>query len=303
MSLKRIKNIVENLNESSIDFPHKKLSPDVWVYQNNEFILRDDIRTRIIEALKAYPKYDLIGLCRDIYIIGSITSNTYDDNSDVDIHIIPKLNKIPNEDSLSFTKKVMKWYKSLRDSEGWYAGVHPFEVYVEFDEASDLNSVGVYSVLQNKWIKKPKLQSLKYNPYDIFKDIFSSIEDITKDTDCNISQLRRDLIDYKYLRKILKQVPPPVKVKLKNTLELKLKSMEDEIESLVLDKKSWKETRRRYDANTFQWEKDNAQYKILARYLYQDLISDLEDLIEDRELQDSDIGKIEGYLQDFMKIQ
>ena len=97
MSLKKIKNIIGGLNESSIDFPHEKPSEDVWLFKDSgDYVLRKDVKNKIFRALRAYPYYNLIELVRDIYIIGSITSNIYDDESDIDIHIIPNVDQIEN---------------------------------------------------------------------------------------------------------------------------------------------------------------------------------------------------------------
>ena len=301
MSLKKIKNIIGGLNESSIDFPHEKPSEDVWFFKDNEdYVLRKDVKNKIFRALRAYPYYNLIELSRDIYIIGSITSNIYDDESDIDIHIIPNVDQIEGEDNLEFTKKVMKWYKDNRDENNWYAGIHPFEVYVEFDEESDLKSIGVYSLLQNTWIKKPILKQDTYNPYEVFKDVFSKIEYLTKDADLDIGKLRRDLIDYRYLRNVMGRVPEETKIQLRDLLQDKLDSMEQEIASLSQDKKHWKEIRRKHSADTPEWEDDNAQYKLLSRFLYNRLVSDLEDLIDDKELDDSEVDDVEKALQKFM---
>ena len=301
MPLRKIKDLISGLNESSVDFPHEKPSEDVWARDaEGVYILRMDVKNKIIKALRAYPDYDLMGLAKDIYIIGSITSNIYDDESDIDIHIIPNTDKIEGEDNLEFTKKVMKWYKDNRVERNWFAGTHPFEVFVEFDEESDLNSIGVYSLFENDWIKEPELKSSTYNPYEIFKDIFNHIEDLTEDADVSIGELRRDLIDYKYIRSILKRVPEEVKVNLKNLLQEKLEQMELEIEALMKDKEHWKDARRKYSAANPKWEAENARYKMLQRFLYGRLVSDLEDLIEDHDLDDEDIPEVERALQKFM---
>ena len=76
--------------------------------------------------------------------------------------------------------------------------------------------------------------------------------------------------------------------------------MEQEIASLSQDKKHWKEIRRKHSADTPEWEDDNAQYKLLSRFLYNRLVSDLEDLIDDKELDDSEVDDVEKALQKFM---
>lgn len=297
MSLKKIKSIIDELSESSIDFPHEKQSEDVW----DNGMLREDVKELILEAIKSYPEYDLIDLARDIYIIGSITSNTYGEDSDLDIHIIPKIEQVPNEDNIEFTKKVMKWYKANRDSKNWYAGTHPFEVFVEFDEESDLRSVGVYSVMQDKWIKKPSFEKNNYNPYKVFNSVFQQVKKTLEKSDLDILDLRRNLVDYKYIRNIIKKVPLDVKEELVTVLKQKLEDMKEDIEDLAKEKSSWKEKRREYPAGTKEWEDINAEYKMVQRFMYGKLISDLEDLISNNELDDSEIPELENSLQKFME--
>ena len=300
MSLKKIKQLITALNESSIDFPQQSPPKEVWSFSAEDYKLRPEVRNKIIDALSEYPESDLLGLAEDIHIVGSITSNTYDDSSDIDIHIIPKEGKVPKKEELSFTKKVMKWYKDNRDEKDWYVGKYPFEVFIQFDNASDMESVGVYSVKRNKWLKKPTLQNKNYNPYEIFKDVFSDIKSILDKTDTTIMDLRRDVLDYKFLSTALSRAPKLAQKQILRALKQKLSSMEKDIESLASDKEVWKQSRRLYRAGTKNWDNKNAQYKMIARYLYGKLVSNLEDLIEDKELSDNEVVEVEKALQKFM---
>lgn len=310
--IKNIKNKISYIYESSIDFAKDSLPLDIWNLSNGVYVLRPEVKKMVIEALKSYKKYDLLKNVANLDFIGSSTTNTYDEDSDIDIHITLKKDNNLNKENLR--KEVMKYFKDNRDKMNWYINKHPLEVYIQDNPKGDYTSDGIYDILNNKWIKKSKPKEGNYNPYEIFKDIEDTIRDLIKDTDLTMGELRRDILDFEYIEKFLPSLPRELQLKLKNTLKEKLKDIEDNIIKLSSEKEEWKTLRRKYSevpsgiedidkwVPSKKWTDTNAVYKFLySRYMYGKLISKLEDL-SDEGLKINDVKKIKNIMNTYYKV-
>lgn len=311
--IREIRNILNYITESSVDFPREGLCKHVWVKTEGGYKLKPELRAKILDALKQYPRFNLINIAKEIHIIGSITSNLYDDESDVDIHVLPDEEAVIDQDisKEDLQKEIMKWYKSVRDEKGWYAGNHPFEVYLQLDPNQDMLSDGVYDILNDKWIKKSEKTSMSYDPYEVYKHVLDNLKDMLREPDAIIGEIRRDIIDYKRITHVLSRLPKKAQLKLKLRLREKLSEIEKDILELVKDKEAWKELRKRFSTTTDgdqavgdlklsqQWKDANATFKFLDRYLYVKLISDLEKLVSDKELEPTEIDNVEKILNSF----
>lgn len=316
--LQKLEKYVNSLNESSIDFPSKDLPLDIWDKTDDGYILKPDLKETILEALAEYPDLDLLDIAETIHIVGSIGTNLYDKDADIDVHIAPKANSLGETDSeiLELMQRdVMNWFKNNRDEKGWYINEHPLEVYLQLNPTQDYFSDTVYDLLQDLWIKPYKKYDLDYNPYAIYGDTFSELQKIAAPADVTLGELRRDVIDYNRLMEAIKKSSKEVRQKLQHSLELKLEELEEDIEQLVQNKEIWRSVRHNNSIQTADviddisrltqsddWKKGNAIFKFMDRYLYMQLVNDLKKLIEDKELTDEDVPKIEDILKEFNDI-
>lgn len=163
------------MTESVIDFPKDTLCEDIWqktLDQNGEqeiWVLREDVRSLLIElcaqlmaAIKINNYY--------VHITGSITSNSYTSNADVDVHFLSKAIKIKDIDALN--KLLRTKFKQLSTTNPSYAsiGEHPIEVYFQENEYQDFMSVGCFNLLENTWEVGPELKPTDFNPYNEYYD-------------------------------------------------------------------------------------------------------------------------------------
>jgi hypothetical protein len=235
-----------------------------------------------------------------IRIVGSITSNQYTEETDIDVHIVPKSVKDWNDKS---SKKLKKWFDENRDKIHGYIGSHPIEVYIQVHENQDLLSIGLYEVLTRQWIKGPKLVPLDYNPYEDFSHIADDIRDTVEDADLLLGELKRDVIDFETLHSAMKRMSATQKKQFLNFLEKKLDEIEEGINELYRLRKDLVKTRQVQIPKTPEdalqdvqraksWEDANALFKFVARYNYLRVIQDLKDLLEDDGLSVRDINTI-----------
>lgn len=129
---------------------YKTLNPDIW--HNNH--LRPEVRLALFRIAKAFVKFinvkDLS--LKDITLSGSNASYNYNDNSDIDLHLIVDVNK-PCEADL---KELFLAKKSqFNDQHDIDILGHTVEVYVQDSDQPHISN-GVYSVFNDSWLKKPQ---------------------------------------------------------------------------------------------------------------------------------------------------
>jgi predicted nucleotidyltransferase len=169
-----------NIDMESIEL-HNELNPLFW----NGDELKADVRKILLMNAKRFIEFcDLDNYkFTDIVLTGSIANYNYNENSDVDIHIIMDYNQInPDKD---FVGEYFKLKKSLwADKLPIQVKGHDVELYIEDDKAKH-KSTGIYSLVKNKWITKPtnKLINIDVNNLKIkvsnFINKINELESIT----------------------------------------------------------------------------------------------------------------------------
>lgn len=294
---------VKPVGESTIDFPEEDLTPEIWTKTEAGYELNDEAKDLIVDTLNSNPIMpDVIANAEDIRIIGSICTNLYQSDTDVDVHISlkPEVQK-SIKDIDEFQKQVIKWSRE----KSVLIGTHPIEVFIQPNSAQDMMSDGVYSITKSEWLKGPAILDAEYNPYEVFKDAFIKIQDFAKEADVDLGELKRDVIDYEAIDGAYRKLPETSKEKLKMFLNSKLEEIEDDINDLLKDKKEWIEYRRSTKATTDpeqamkdieivkQWHDVNATFKMLNRYGYIKLITELEKIKDvDTEIKHEDVPKV-----------
>ena len=131
---------------------HDELNPILW--QDNK--LKTEIRYKLLFIAKHFanflnvPKLNL----RDITISGSNAAYGYSDSSDLDLHLIVD---IP-EDKL----ELVELYDAKKNQYNSKFDINlktiPVELYVQ-DSTQPHTSAGIYSVLNDTWIREPTHQA------------------------------------------------------------------------------------------------------------------------------------------------
>ena len=137
----------EDYMENDIDEAiekHDTLNPDLWD-ENNELL--PDVKEKLQEIVNKFisnlEENDIKLDVEDICIIGSNASYNYNDQSDIDLHIIADPSVYSDED---LALKIYLAYKSLFNNK--YDPLirgHEVEIYVEPHEVQ-ANSKGIYSL-------------------------------------------------------------------------------------------------------------------------------------------------------------
>ena len=137
-----------DLTKGSIAY-HSELNPAVWENES----LRSDARYKLLEIAKRFieyldvPEFKLL----DIVLRGSMVNYNYTMYSDFDLHIITDYSTLKCDITEPF---YMAKKKIWNDEHDITIKGHEVELYIE-DKDEQNASEGVYSVLDNTWLKKP----------------------------------------------------------------------------------------------------------------------------------------------------
>jgi predicted nucleotidyltransferase len=147
------KGIEEDVVDDTVQY-HDELESTVW--ENGA--LKPEVRARLLTIAKEFidslniDNFDAL----DIVLTGSMANYNYTKFSDFDLHVITDYDSIEcAEIAEEFYQSKKRIWNSSYDIQ--IAG-HDVELYVE-DEDDPPVSGGVYSILDNKWIKEPSHQS------------------------------------------------------------------------------------------------------------------------------------------------
>lgn len=177
------------LTEASVII-HDELNPVLW----DGNTLRDEVRTKILDLVKEFQStLDIPLTILDINIVGSNASYNYTDKSDVDVHIVTNFEEYGYPQK--FVEAAMNSFKSNFNTkyDVTYGGFN-VEVYVE-DVKSAPQSNGIYSVVDNEWIKEPvKLEPISVDLEPEYSEMTNRINDIlTSGTEQDIINVVDDL--------------------------------------------------------------------------------------------------------------
>lgn len=305
-----------HLNDSMVDFPRPDLDPSVWDKTSSHtndgvpgaYTLKPDVKKKILDTLDKYPDTKLIdGAAHDkdgneeIHIIGSICTNQYVDDSDIDVHIVVSQESKSFNDE-DFQDAVNDWFKE--ESNKQFVGKHPIEVYLQFNPNQELLADGVYHLMTGEWIKGPKVVPNDYNPYEDFSHVFDDVRSTIQGVDLMLGELKRDVIDYETIKAAIAGLPKKERGDLKAVLEAKLEEIEQDIQGLYKKRKDLAKSRElasqpktpeealKSAELTKEWRDKNAAFKFIARYQYMRVIKELDGLLDDGELIGSDVKKV-----------
>jgi predicted nucleotidyltransferase len=160
---------MESLNKVISSFKlNSTLQPKIWLGENQK--MNPKVRQNLLEI--AYQFIDSFGLdvvIDDIIVTGSIANYNWSEYSDVDLHILVDYGQFQKEmkdvyiEYFDLKKIVFNQKRNLK--------MFGFDVEV-FVEDSDVKGIsgGLYSILNDEWIKKPQKEKFKVEKSEIIKN-------------------------------------------------------------------------------------------------------------------------------------
>jgi predicted nucleotidyltransferase len=151
------------------------LSPDIFYRDGGSFLMRDDVRKKLLSVCNNF--IDSLGIeffIHDIILTGSLANYNWSEYSDVDLHIILDMNEFgeENKNEILLRKIFKEFFDTKKDywNKKYNVKIRNFdvEIYVQDVEEKHVSS-GVYSLVQNKWIIEPEKEHLKIDDEKIIE--------------------------------------------------------------------------------------------------------------------------------------
>lgn len=176
---------------------HDTLNPKIW---NDDNTLKTEVAEKLNSISQEFLKEIEIPLnIVDIEIVGSNASYNYNENSDIDLHVI-----VNSEVNFMDKELLQQFYNSKKSSfnDKYDLSIYdiPIELYIE--DVKDGNATnGRYSLIKHKWVLEPK--PLTYKIPDISKELqeyINQCEKMLQSEDCE--QIRLFINDLYMMRKL-----------------------------------------------------------------------------------------------------
>lgn len=279
--------VLSRLTESSFDLNRNRLDPGVFEVQEiGQPKLLSGVRGQITMQINELDKYLPI---KDFYMVGSILTQKYNPNSDIDVVI--ELDKM--DTSIIDSEVVLMLVK---DANGKMAvgTTHPINYYITTGELNVEKYDGVYSIANERWLKIP--QNLDIDVENYMNRFESELNQIVSSTE----ELRRDIIDLEEL----KSMPPDQLKSIKAKMSEKLDDVNKDVENMIIVQQNIKKIRNlafdKYLTPTEARElggrnnlPENLVYKLIQRYYYWDVINKLKEIVgDDKDIEMNDIPTI-----------
>jgi len=181
--VKNFKNFINEQNDpedvdlSSFDF-HDELNKDFWNQEDDK--LDPEIRQKLIAIANDFwdslevgdTEYD------DITFTGSLAAHNYSQFSDVDLHILVDFSEV--DDKVDLVREYFNAMKSIwnRLHDILIKG-YEVEIYVQ-DINDPHEAQGLYSILNDEWIKKPVLDKQDFDKDNVKKKAAGLMDQIDR---------------------------------------------------------------------------------------------------------------------------
>ncbi len=188
---------LQEIDLNSIKLPkkyvHETLNQDVW---NDDELDNEVLQTLKKIAIDFYEFLKIDAPIEDIWFTGSLANYNWSDYSDIDLHVLIDFDKI-NGIEYEFLKEYFDAKKNVWNN-NHNINIKDFEVELYAQDSNEIHtSTGVFSILNNEWIKKPNpldpqidRELLKYK----IQKIVNKIEEIDKITDLEKIQERSKIL-------------------------------------------------------------------------------------------------------------
>lgn len=161
------------------------LNPNIWNPDNS---LKPDVRDALLKiAQDFYTDTELSAPITDIYMLGSVANYNWSAGSDIDLHILVDFTKIGNDPIL--VKQLVDNIKANWNKKHDIR-IKGYKVELYIQDIKETNrAMGVYSVLNNKWVKIPQKLNLDLDKDSIQKkytETVLKIKNAIKSNDINV---------------------------------------------------------------------------------------------------------------------
>jgi hypothetical protein len=154
--MKSFRNILREAVELTLQY-HNELNPKIW----DETKLKSEVRAKLMMIARTWAGFAKIppAAVTDVILVGGNANYNYTPYSDIDLHVVVDMDKIPECEGL-----LDEYLRGKKQLWGLVHDItiygHDVELYAQDQNTPYTEGQGVYSVKRNKWIVKPKQQQI-----------------------------------------------------------------------------------------------------------------------------------------------
>ncbi len=150
----------EGIVDAAVQF-HRELNPKLW----NGKVLKPIVRYKLLEIARHFIEFiDIPNLrLKDVTISGSNAAYSYTAQSDIDLHLVVD---VPEQQE----KLLKPLYDAKKNQYNYNHDIKIKDIDVELyvqPSTDKHHSLGIFSVLDNKWLSEPTMGSVKINDSDV----------------------------------------------------------------------------------------------------------------------------------------
>ena len=196
---------IQELDSEEVSIPANyikdSLNPEVWKDEK----LNPKIREHLLNIAKEYVDYLGIDVKPEMIIfLGSMANYNWNDSSDFDLHLVYDFSKVSDDVNFAkdfFDTKGSNWKSNHNIKLKGY----DVEIYVQGTDEEN-KSVGVFDLINNDWIRKPKKEDVKVDKELIKKKASSIATQIEK-----LEKKSKENSDWNKIHKEAKKIKDKIK--------------------------------------------------------------------------------------------
>ena len=303
---------------SILDYQQQDLSQDIW--DLSFYGMKKSIKKFIYTSIKSFFDTENIegynDFITDIWVGSSLATYFYKEDTDLDIKIIVDINTFkklnPRYHHMSTDELLDAIIESGRKSSQLTAMIpgtyHPIDAYFySTSEASSINYMkydSLYSVVKDEWYKKPKKLPKGLSPAYVLEQAKDRAQQFIEKLDKDIMNAKRDTIDFMILKDYIKNLEYDDLKQFEIYLKSSFEEVNQDISMLLKDRDIIKKLRSdvfHKDTltselsklmGTFNFSDENIVFKLLQRYGYMKILSEIHELVETKGLTTKTINDI-----------
>ena len=138
------------------------LNPKIWEKTSKgSYMLSPKVREKLLEIAYEFIEFLNVDIIvSDVHLTGSLANYNWSEYSDFDLHIIADFDQFP-KNKLDLYKELLTLKKTIFNSDqNIKIYGYDVELYTQ-DENEEHTSTGVYSLISNDWLEKPKKEKFE----------------------------------------------------------------------------------------------------------------------------------------------
>ena len=272
----------KKITESVLDFPNGQTLPEkVWCKSNtvpSTYIMTQDAKAILMHIAQLVKSKFNLPETTEIHVIGSLCSNLYTDDSDIDLHFIVD-SSYDDSEIKTLNKELRKLVNEVIPEENRKVFGHPVEVYLQTNRYQDLMSVGCYDLTKDIWLSGPEIYPEDYNPYE--KYFSSALAHVSNTIDAVRSKMLAcgecAMLILK-ISKVSSNIPVSIISKFAEELNAAVSLFGDLREARTIISAPTNEREAIVKRNSQEWKVSDASFKLIGQFGYTGILKTLGDI-------------------------